>query len=557
MDRKPPQQTEDHAYAARPRETRLCLTVALGPQKPFVVALPPDGVVSVGRDPQASLGLANPTLSRLHFALDGLAGDVTVRDLGSRNGTLLEGARLGEAPVPLPLGAEIVAGEGRFSLIRRTSLPHGARAFELVSGFEVGLVALRAAAKSPVAIAAIELSAPFHESPDALTVLAQLPPEALLGLVSDTTLLLAAPTATTAAWLVDALAQRASRHATLLLTDDRTDAVPRILRQLLAAPSSSATEDDHDVPPAFRYPSLRKIHADLRRIAPRPISVLVTGETGTGKEVVAREIHRLSRRKGPLVAVNTAALPEALIESELFGHERGAFSGAVGAKAGLLETADKGTLFLDEIGELPLALQAKLLRVLEEQSVRRVGANVERKVDLRIVAATHQDLEGLVRERRFRQDLLFRLNGALLLLPPLRERRDEIPALARHLLEELSNGSPPLLSASAQSALAGYAFPGNVRELKQMLSRALAFADHGVIEVEHLPHTVKPSARAPATERPVAAPDVRASVRDFERERIVEALAQAGGNRTRAAEILGLPRRTLLYKLSKMRLSQE
>ncbi|MDI3286048.1 sigma 54-interacting transcriptional regulator [Polyangium sp. 15x6] len=559
MDRKPPQQTEDHAYAARPRETRLCLTVALGPQKPFVVVLPPDGAVSVGRDPQASLGLANPTLSRLHFALDGLAGDVTVRDLGSRNGTLLEGARLGEAPVSLPLGAEIIAGEGRFSLIRRTSLPHGARAFELVAGFEVGLVALRAAGKSPVTIAAVELSAPFHESPDALTVFAQLPPEALLGLVSDTTLLLAAPSATAAAWLVDALAQRgvaASRHATLLLTDDRTDAVPRILRQLHAAPPSSAAEDDHDVPPAFRYPSLRKIHADLRRIAPRPISVLVTGETGTGKEVVAREIHRLSRRKGPLVAVNTAALPEALIESELFGHERGAFSGALGAKAGLLETADKGTLFLDEIGELPLALQAKLLRVLEEQSVRRVGANVERKVDLRIVAATHQDLEGLVRERRFRQDLLFRLNGALVLLPPLRERRDEIPALARHLLAELTNGSPPLLSASAQSALSGYTFPGNVRELKQMLSRALAFADHGVIEVEHLPQTVKPSSCVEATERHAAA-DVRASVRDFERDRIVEALAQAGGNRTRAAEILGLPRRTLLYKLSKMRLSQE
>ncbi len=463
MARRLPEETVERAYSPSLAASALCLSVAIESRESFAVLLPAGHVVSIGRDPEAALTIESPSLSRLHFAVEVSAAGVTVRDLGSRNGTLLDGVRLGDAPVPLPFGSEVIAGDARFSIVRRASLPHGAQIREL-----------RRASGDP---------------------------------------------------------SRAQAPA-------------------------AGDVDDAGVPVAFRYPSLRKIHDDLRRIAPRPISVLLRGETGTGKEVLAREIHRLSKRTGPLVAVNTAALPEALIESELFGHERGAFSGAQAAKAGLLETADKGTLFLDEIGELPLPLQAKLLRVLEEQTVRRVGANSERKVDLRVVSATHQDLEALAREKKFRQDLLFRLNGALIEIPPLRERRGEVESLAAHLLTELSGGGPTTpLAPAALEALNSYSWPGNVRELKQVLSRALAFADQGVIEVAHLPASVTQGAAEKAADR--SAGDMRSSVRDFERERIEAALREAGGNRTRAAEILGLPRRTLVYKLSKMRLSEE
>ncbi|MBK8256990.1 MAG: sigma 54-interacting transcriptional regulator [Polyangiaceae bacterium] len=455
MSRRTPEVTVEHAYTSSPEAVPLCLTVSPESGDAFAVVLPALGKVNVGRDPEAAVSLPGRSFSRLHFAVE-LNGDVvTVRDLGSRNGTLLNNAAIGEAPVPFAFGDELVAGDARFSIVRKTSLPRGA-----------------------------------------------------------------------------------------------------LIREIGTAAPGELPEGDADVPPPFRYPSLRKVHNELRRIAPRPISVLIRGETGTGKEVFAREIHRMSKRHGPLVAVNTAALPEALIESELFGHERGAFSGAQAAKAGLIETADKGTLFLDEIGELPMPLQAKLLRVLEEQTVRRVGSNTERKIDLRVISATHQDLETLAQEKKFRQDLLFRLNGAELLLPPLRERRGEMRALAEQLLAELSPEHTPALDASAVQALEAYSFPGNVRELKQVLSRAIAFADHGVITVEHLPNAVVDAA-APKKTADRSAADVRSSVRDFERERIEAALKEAGGNRTRAAEILGLPRRTLIYKLSKMRLSDE
>ncbi len=458
MAKRPPEVTVDHAYALDRRASELCLSVARESQEPFLVVLPIVGTVAIGRDPDATLSIDSPSLSRLHFALE-LEGDVArVRDLGSRNGTLVDGRVVGDAPEPLALGAEILAGDVRFAVLRAATLPSAAR---------------------PVSL---PLRPPVVE---------------------------AEPTAST----------------------------------------------DASVPPAFRYPSLAKVHADLRRIAPRSISVLIRGETGTGKEVVAREIHRLSGRTGPLVAVNTAALPENLVESELFGHERGAFSGALTTKAGLIETADKGTLFLDEIGELSLPLQAKLLRVLEDRAVRRVGATVERKVDIRVVAATHQDLEQLGREKKFRQDLLFRLDGASVVLPPLRSRRGEIGPLANGLLADL--GSPAArLDPAALALLEAHDFPGNVRELRHVLERALAFADADVIMPEHLPATIREAGGAARTaER--GATDVRSSVKDFERERILEALRTTGGNRTKAGELLGLPRRTLVYKLSKMKLDEE
>ena len=552
MARRGADETVDRAYVLGDRTPALGLSVAREGFEPFVVILPASGAVSVGRDAQAELTITSPSLSRLHLVVEVAGDQATVRDLGSRNGTLLGGTSVGELPVALPVGAELVAGDVRLTLLPLASLPSLARPLLLLGALEAELTAGGGFA----AVTVLELAAPFNRGRPVFDVLAQLPLTSRVAAIDDTTLVVAVADASLAGWLLGALASRGAnvaKHATREVASGSAFSVPALLRALAGVIADD--RDASEVPPAFQYPSLRRVHHDLRKIAPRPISVLVTGETGTGKEVVAREIHRLSGRTGPLVAVNTAALPENLIESELFGHERGAFSGAQTAKAGLIEAADKGTLFLDEIGELSLPLQAKLLRVLEDLSVRRVGATTERKVDLRVVAATHQDLGALAAEKRFRQDLLFRLNGATVHLPPLRDRPGEIAALASGLLASLgAAGAPaPTLDPSALAALESYAWPGNVRELKHVLERAVAFADGGVMTVEHLP----PSVLQSVSPSRGAAGDVRATVKDFERERILEALRAADGNRTRAAEILGLPRRTLVYKLSKMKLDDE
>jgi transcriptional regulator with PAS, ATPase and Fis domain len=295
--------------------------------------------------------------------------------------------------------------------------------------------------------------------------------------------------------------------------------------------------------------------------------VLLLGETGVGKEVLARFIHAESGRSGPLVSVNTAALPESLVESELFGHERGAFSGAIQAKVGLVEAAHGGTLFLDEIGDLPLPLQAKLLRVLEERAVRRLGSTQERKVDVRVIAATHRDLERAVAEGAFRRDLLFRINACTLHIPPLRERTPEIEPLALAFLREAARRAtpprePPALSPEAAELLRRYPWPGNVRELRNVVERGAALArTSDALLPEHLPDHVRAPATTSATQpmpRVVAEAaqlpggDVRGALNEYERQRILDALDQAGGNQSRAAKLLGLPRRTLAYKMARL-----
>ncbi len=548
MARRHQEETVDRAYALGAAPGGLCLSIAREGYAAFVVGLPARGTVSVGRDEQAALCIESPSLSRLHFAVE-LDDEARIRDLGSRNGTLVEGRRLSDAPVEIAPGDEIVAGDVRFALLRVSTLPSTTRPLQLLPMFEAALASEPGRGD---ALGALGLGKPFYEASAGLERLAQLPSGCSVGIADATTLLVRAPDAPTIGWLARALDQAGVgpvREAVRLVAPG---ALPALLEEIRSRGSAPATVD---VPVAFGYPSLARVHAELRRIAPRSISVLVTGETGTGKEVTAREIHRLSGRSGPLVAVNTAALPENLIESELFGHERGAFSGAQTAKVGLIESAHEGTLFLDEIGELSLALQAKLLRVLEDQSVRRVGATAERRVDLRVVAATHQDLEALTRDKRFRQDLLYRLNGATITLPPLRQRRGEIGSLAGQLLAEIAPEKPPRIDAAALAVLESYPWPGNVRELKHVLERAVAFADAGAIGVDQLPASMLAAPRPAAVDQ--GAGDVRATVKDFERERILEALRATGGNRTKAAEILGLPRRTLVYKLSKMRLDEE
>ena len=312
--------------------------------------------------------------------------------------------------------------------------------------------------------------------------------------------------------------------------------------------------------------ALRDVLRQVRKVAPLKTTVLLTGESGTGKELVARALHELSpRAAAPFVAVNCGAIPAELIESELFGHVRGAFTDASRDKKGLVAEADGGTLFLDEIGELPAALQVKLLRFLQEEEVRRVGDTRSEKVDVRIVAATARDLARAVQEGEFREDLFYRLNVIGIRLPPLRERPDDVPPLVAHFLAKhrpLRRGAPISgVAPEAMEALVAHRWPGNVRELEHVLERAVVLAEGDEIREEDLPDELRASARAPGT-TPGALPpglggdlSIKRATRELEAYLIRQALERTGGNRTRAAELLELSYRALLYKIKEYGIS--
>jgi transcriptional regulator with PAS, ATPase and Fis domain len=288
-------------------------------------------------------------------------------------------------------------------------------------------------------------------------------------------------------------------------------------------------------------------------VAPTTIPVLLLGETGVGKEVTAVAIHQASPRAvGPLVRVNCAALTETLLESELFGHERGAFTGAVTAKPGLVEEANGGSLFLDEVGELAIGLQAKMLRVLENREVRRVGATRGRAVDVRFIAATNRDLPEAVERGEFRADLYFRLNGVAIRIPPLRERLDEIVPLSERFLNEAYArlGRPPRpLAAATARALGSYQWPGNVRELRNVIERAVLLAGGGDVEPQHLIFEERgPLSRPPPSFSSSDQP-LPTQLEQLERERIERALSETGGNQTLAAKLLGITRRQLIGRI--------
>ncbi len=320
-----------------------------------------------------------------------------------------------------------------------------------------------------------------------------------------------------------------------------------LARRVTQRPPPSAPPVAAEAGTVILHPAMVRLYELVARVAASDINVLVLGETGVGKELLADALHRGSARSAnPLVRVNCAALSPSLVESELFGHEKGAFTGAAGARPGLIESAHGGTLFLDEVGELPLPLQAKLLRVLEDRQVLRVGAQRARAVDLRFVAATHRDLRAEVARGEFRRDLYYRLNGISLTIPPLRERAVEIGPLATHFL---AAAAPPprhaSLSPAVVAALEAHDWPGNVRELRNAIARALLVAGDRPVAVDDLPEEVTARRAAP----PAEGGDLRDEIEALERRRIEDALARTQGNQTHAALLLGMPRRTLVARL--------
>jgi len=343
---------------------------------------------------------------------------------------------------------------------------------------------------------------------------------------------------------------RADEVALVLRKAEERERLRREVESLRSALGAGAASADI----VAESPAMRAALNVIARVAPHRSTVLITGPSGAGKEVLARELHRLSpRAPQAFVAVNCAAIPEALLESELFGHVRGAFTGAVADRRGLFEEASTGTLFLDEIGDLPVALQAKLLRVLEDGEVRRVGDRASRRVDVRVVAATARDLQADAAAGRFREDLYYRLNVAAVHLPPLVERPEDLPPLIRVLLAALAarvRCPVPAVEPDAMRALLQYRWPGNVRELSNALERAMVLARDARIRREDLPATVVGGGREKAMS--AAALSLRERAAAAEADAIREALRQADGNRRRAADILGVSLRTLFYKLKGM-----
>jgi DNA-binding NtrC family response regulator len=302
-------------------------------------------------------------------------------------------------------------------------------------------------------------------------------------------------------------------------------------------------------------PLMQAVYQVLRRVSPTTINVLVEGESGTGKELLARAIHLNSpRRANPFIPINCAGLSETLLESELFGHVKGAFTGAASDRKGLFEVADKGTLFLDEIGDMPMPMQAKLLRVLEDGVIIPVGSTTRVKIDVRIISATNHDLIRLIEEKKFRQDLYFRIKGVSVSIPPLRARREDIPGLVAFFLEEACDqlGLPQLsISQQALGALVSYDWPGNIRQLKNTVRTMAVMCDGDVIDLRDIPLELRPTRRLAGA---AAETGDGMTLGDLERSAIAETLSKTEGNREKAAKILGIGERTLYRKIKEYNL---
>jgi DNA-binding NtrC family response regulator len=529
--------------------------------------LPAKGTITIGRDERADVRITDDLASRMHARLEvESASRVAVEDLGSMNGTFVRGERIEPGRrVALQPGEALTIGFTHLMVQRRRpAMPprrlHGHGAFE--ERLE-DACARAAASATPLAVMRVRIEDEDPPGKGADVVGGSLRPGDFLAQYApgDYEVLLLDTDAERAA----ALADDASRRARTLGLQARAvvasfPADGRSAEALIGRVSTLLRGAD-GVPGANHVVKSEAMRA-LYRLAERAaagssvnglISVLILGETGAGKEVLAEWVHRRSpRSRGPFICINCSALTDTLQESELFGYEKGAFTGATQAKAGLLEAAAGGTVFLDEIGDMPANLQTKLLRAIESRKVTRVGGLEPRPLDVRFIAATHVDLEAAIADKRFRADLYFRLNGISLTIPPLRDRPEEIEFLARAFVAAACAAAkqrPPRLSADALEVLRAYDWPGNIRELRNAIERALVLLDGAEISPEHLPVEKLRLARSAPTEPPPVG--VAAAGDDPERARVLAVMAQVGNNQTRAAKLLGVSRGTLIARLKR------
>jgi DNA-binding NtrC family response regulator/pSer/pThr/pTyr-binding forkhead associated (FHA) protein len=563
------------AYHDRTDTPRMFLVVHVegtADRPSWVVDLPEGGEVTFGRSRGATIVVDHEKVSRLHARIRRTAAGVTVEDLGSRNGTRLNADKLEEkdGARAVAAGDEIGVGPATAVLAVTSRLARRTRiadpeAFEARLAAEVDRAARY---QRRIVVAALKVGG---DDAVAEAIGRAIRPMDLLADYGGDQYMLALPelaldeaSALVRRLIGEARGLGTDVRAGLAIAPDDARTTDQLLERSRAALRRTRQAGDVVVaePPApttpadvvLADPAMKRIYAMVERIADSTLTVLVLGETGVGKELIADAIHRgSSRRGGPLVKLNCASLPENLLESELFGHERGAFTGADRRKIGFFEAATGGTLFLDEIGEMQLALQAKMLRVLERKVVTRVGGTDELAVDVRVVCATHRDVEAEVRAGRFREDLYFRIAGFTVAVPPLRDRKTEIVPLAEHFLRSIAaelDQPPPPLGDDAAAALASHDWPGNVRELRNAVERAMVIRTSGVIHADDLPDNVRDAGRRA---RPGSAENtMRDQLAELERSAIVDALELHGGNQTRAAQRLGISRRALIYKMEKL-----
>jgi len=568
------------AAAGRDRAARTApraVLVVYGEDATTRVVEVPDGAeLTFGRSRNATVHIESERVSRIHAKVTRRGAALAVEDAGSRNGTWVNGAQVSGSQV-LASGDEIVVGPATIVVGVTTRVDEQRRihsgswleerlAAEVDRGLRYHrvftLLMVRIQGAAPEVEAALERLSTKLRPMDlvaeyAPSELAIVLPELDAGTVDDT-----ARTLVAAARKVGAEDAPVSVTAGLAAFPAHGTTMGALISRARAAVSSArgrragVINTPPDEAPGgadviAEDPQMRRVFELVQKVADHPITVLVCGETGVGKEVVAAALHRASRRRArPLLRVNCASLPEGLLESALFGHEKGAFTGADRQAQGYFEAAHGGTLFLDEIGEISLGTQAKLLRVLEERRFTRVGGTAEIEVDVRVVCATNRDLETETRKNRFRMDLFFRISAFTILIPPLRDRRGEIVRLARLFVRQASGGRlPPALTGAAEDALQRYPWPGNVRELRNAIERAMVIHTGDTIELEDLPDQIREGAAIQIDAG--GSIDIRDHVATLERRAIDAALAACNGNQTEAAKRLGISRRTLIYRLEK------
>jgi two-component system, NtrC family, response regulator AtoC len=531
--------------------------------------LPDAGDVVIGRSSEADIRIDHPSVSRRHAVLH-LGPEITLEDLDSSNGSKVRGHRL-EPATPVALAAGEPATLGGVVVVIQAAAPPPAHRQVWAHGHFQSRVEEECAradqTRAPFAL--LRLAAPREAGIELeRALLVALTPAEVLGYYAPGEYEVIVPgDGATARARGEAL--RVAFEASGLEVRVGVACYPEDGRDPYVLLDRAGEGAGHEsVPPTGAFvvesATMEKLNHLVKRVSAGVISVLITGETGVGKEVFAERIHRQSpRAEKPFLRLNCAALSETLLESELFGHERGAFTGAVQTKQGLLETAEGGTVFLDECGELPHSIQVKLLRVLEERQVLRVGSLKAKTIDVRFVAATNRDLEKEVNRGTFRQDLYFRLNGVTLTIPPLRQRVGEIAPLVAQFAAQAAQRvgtRVPKISREALTLLEGYSWPGNIRELRNVIERAVLLADDEV-RAQHLPLERMTAAAPPPV--PHARPAVTAALDEtyisdrpprgkLDRQRVIEALEKTGQNQTEAARLLGVSRRALINWIEKL-----
>jgi two-component system response regulator AtoC len=523
--------------------------------------LPGPGEITLGRSEECEVLIDDPLASRRHARLR-REPTLQIEDLGSSNGTRLRGQPIPSGSwTPLGLGEAVTIGS-TVLVVQPAPAAHGARRLWCHRWFERRAqeeCELRRGLQGRFVLGRLALPSPLPWWRVVPLVDRHLPAPHLFAAYGpyDYELLLLDTDAEEAAAMVEAirgaLAAIGGQPRVGLATFPRDGCTAEALMEHA---NQQLRPRVQTLPPSPGGTAMQAVNDVARRAARSNINVLIMGETGVGKEVMAQAIHRQSPRAGaPMLALNCAGLSESLIESELFGHERGAFTGAVQAKEGLFEAASGGTLFLDEVGEMPPTMQARLLRAIANREILRVGSTKPRRVDVRVVAATNRNLEAEVTAGSFREDLYYRLNGITVVIPPLRERREEIEPLARAFLAEAAQAScrqPPALSPAAAAWLLHYDWPGNIRELRNVVERALVLCEGDVLLPAHLPtERARPAVAAPAAVGTSPAGRSPAPDEREERQRIVDALEANVWNQSRAAQALGMSRRTLVSKLDR------